>query len=433
MVEILHTADWHSRAEDLDEIKACGDTILKTALERKPDLVVIAGDVFHSRDAKAESEHVKYSIGLVRDLSGICPVVGVIGTPSHDGKAPLLLNSVGSNHEVFIAERPVQVILRNDQLLPLTPDRIPDTPATLPPAAIITLIPAPTKEFFKSDAGISEGDQEIGQALTTMFAGYGATAANYQAPHILVGHWNVTGAFVSGTERLTGVDIEVSVDQMAMAQANVVCLGHIHLGQKIGENIFFSGSPQMNSWGEIADKGLFYHTIDWGDTVFRHDGERGQLTSEFITTPTTKRIRFDADLTDTTKEVPMTSYQGGDYKDALIRLDFKVFTDEVSIIDQDAIRKFFEGEGAKQVDINIARIPRINARSSRLLEIDALREKVQEHAKIKDEAVSESILAKADRLDNEHPDTIINSLKGGEYEARTDIQKTEGYGQAQAV
>ena len=97
--------------------------------------------------------------------------------------------------------------------------------------------------------------------MSQIFAGMGATAAEFGVPHILVGHWQTAGSLISETQVLTGVDVEISPDMMALSNADLILLGHIHLKQQIKKNIFYSGSLFANNWGEVNDHGFWIHEI----------------------------------------------------------------------------------------------------------------------------------------------------------------------------
>jgi DNA repair exonuclease SbcCD nuclease subunit len=263
------------------------------------------------------------------------------------------------------------------------------------------MCPAPTKQFFNSNSDIKGADNEIAQAVSGIFAGFAAQAKQYDYPHILVGHWNVSGAMVSETQVLTGVDVEISKDQMGLAEANLICLGHIHKSQQIGNNIFFSGSTQNNTWGEMSEPGFYMHELD----------SKNSLTSRFIPTPSQKRFRIQKDYTE--EELDIDNF----LKDCLsilpntvIRCDIKVYQDEALTLDTEKIKDHFIGAGCDNAEINIIRIPRENTRSKTILALEKLRDKIVERAGLNHETVPESILTKADMLERELPENIVRNL-----------------------
>lgn len=242
-MKILHLADIHAREKDIEEIEKCLDFMLDTAVEEETDLAVIAGDCFDSRDIKLDSQSAKLIIKTVSELANQCPVLIVLGTPSHDGTAPEILNYAQGAHKIVVASKPDQINIRNE--------------------VIVSLIPQPTKQFFQTQSGISDSNFEITQAMNGLFMGMGARASEHpDVPHILVYHGAISGAKMSNGQTLTGQDIEVSIDQLALAQADLNLCGHIHIRQQIGKITFYSGSLFPLNWGENHEHGFYIHEIE---------------------------------------------------------------------------------------------------------------------------------------------------------------------------
>jgi DNA repair exonuclease SbcCD nuclease subunit len=252
-MKIAHIADIHSRDKDIEEIKRCLDFIIETATTEKVDLAVIAGDCFDSRDVKLDSQAAKTVIKFVSALADICPVAIVIGTPSHDGTAASILEYVKSGYRIFVATSPEQIFLWNRELWPMVSGG--------KAHVVISLIPQPTKQFF-NQGDIQTSNEGISQGMNGLLAGMGAQAAEFDCPHILVGHWNVSGAKLSQGQTLTGQDIDISIDQMMLANPDLICLGHIHLPQQLGDRCFYGSSIYPWSWGENHKHGFYIHEIE---------------------------------------------------------------------------------------------------------------------------------------------------------------------------
>lgn len=396
MLKIIHIADIHARDKDLPEIKKCLDFIVETAQSEEPDLIINAGDTFDSQNIKTDSASTKLIFDIFSKLADIAPVLAIIGTPSHDGEAAEVLQYIKARFPVRVSTYPEQIRLNSDGKFIESGHFPPDTRAI---NAVITAVPAPAKQFFRSESDIKGADNEIAAAITTMLAGFGAQASQYKCPHILVGHWNVTGSLVSETQTLTGVDIEISKDQMALANADLICLGHIHHSQKIEPNIFFSGSINANTWGELSPKGFYIHEIEQGAA------DENILTSRFIKTPSRRLARLSEDLTEAHAidelDAILYSLSPDDLKDAHLKVDLKVFHDDAQKIDKEKIKNFYLSGGAKDVVVDLVRVPRANVRSAKILEAEHLRDKLVERARLADETVPESILLKADTLEEE--------------------------------
>jgi len=396
-MKILHTADWHLRDKDIEECEKCLNFLVDTAKAEAVGMVVIAGDIFDSQDVKMDSRAAKLVALKISELADICPVAMVIGTPSHDGNAPEVLRHVQGKRPIHVASTPTQLLLYGGKFYPTVSDGYSPSLGGFTPDAVLSLIPQPTKQFFQTQAGIADSDKEIGAAMSALFAGFGAQAEQYHAPHVLVGHWNVSGSALSNGQTLVGLDIEISVDQMMLAQPELICLGHIHKSQKLGICAFYPGSLYHQSWGEMENKGFFIHEVQ----------EDILDSSVFVETPTKKLTRFNHDFTNgsTQEEIRPESVTG-----SYVRIDYKVWQDEAGTIDKEAITERLKAAGALDVDIRLVRIPRQNVRSEAVLKTEHLRDKIQKMAELKGEEVEWSVLMKAESLEGRASEELIEAV-----------------------
>ena len=395
MIKVLHTADWHYRDKDHDEIEKCVDFMIASAREEQPDVIIIAGDITDSQNLKLDSLSSKTICRQVSELSDIAPVAIIIGTPSHDGTSAEILRFVRGKHTIHVSEKPEQLLLAGGGLV----KDVSGSRGGRTVDAVITQIPTPTKQYFQAESGIAETDQQIAEALSHLFGAFGATAGRYDCPHIFSGHFAVGGAYISETQQLVGRDIEVSTDQLAMANADVVCLGHIHKAQEMKGNVFYSGSIARLNFGEMEEKGFMIYEI--GDTV----------SPMFMKTPTRKLVKWNEDFTgkDGFEELIFdnTMVDG-----ACLKFDIKVWQDEAGNINQAELERTLLNAGALKVDINLIRIPRETVRCAKVLTLDTLREKVQEMASLRLEEIPEGILIKADLLENMNEKELIKIVGG---------------------
>ncbi|MFH2074226.1 MAG: metallophosphoesterase [Pseudomonadota bacterium] len=390
-MKILHTADWHSRDKDIDEIRKCLEFLVAEAREEQPDLIIHAGDIWDSRDVKLDTKAVKLAVRTISELADIAPFVTVTGTHSHEATAPEILSMVRGQNPIHVSTQPEQIYLLDGRF---TGD-IPEPPYE--PEIILSMVPQPTKEYFArtTQSSISESDQEIGGLLGAIFAGFGGMAAQWRRPHVLVGHFTVKGSVTSTGQQLIGREIEVSREHLELARADLVCLGHIHKAQEVAPNVFYSGSIYRENWGEQEEKGFWLH--GWED---------GQPWSEFVETPTKKLLRAPADLTledvlstDSALYMHMCSFSDQEIKDASVRVELKVWQDEAAKISKEGVEALLKDQGAAEVDIRIIRVPRETVRSANIMKLHSLRDKIQELASTRGEEVAPEILEKADQLE----------------------------------
>jgi DNA repair exonuclease SbcCD nuclease subunit len=237
-LRLLHFADSHLRDCDLDEIRSCLSFVARQARAEKPDLIVCAGDVFDSQHVRLDSLSAKTAFEIFSELADIAPVAVVGGTPSHEGTATEVFRHISARNDIHVSIVAEQLVLWDKHLFPLSEV----DPYGVPPnIAVISMVPAFTKQFLKTGSDVHTSDAEAAAMVANLLAGFGAVASAWDCPHILVGHFPVGGALVSSTQMLTGVDVEVSRDMLALADADLICLGHIHKAQRVGEKAFYSG------------------------------------------------------------------------------------------------------------------------------------------------------------------------------------------------
>jgi DNA repair exonuclease SbcCD nuclease subunit len=375
MLKVLHTADWHVRDKDIEEVTKCLGFIVETARAEKVDLTTISADIFSLESTnKLDSPSTKIVIKTISDLADICPVAIITGTPSHDGLAAEILRYAKGKYPVHVSTKPEQVILFNDQFYGGMYG------CTGTPDAVISQIPTPTKQFYQGT------DQEVSQAMNGLFAGFGAQASQYNCPHILNGHWNISGAKLpNGTVR-TGMDIEISTDQMMLAQPDLGCLGHIHIAQKLGDRFFFSGPIYSTKIDEVGPNGFWIHEFNNSRIP----------ESRFIETPCKRTVRIQINQTDGDRfdSLPCLDVSG-----AAVRYEVTEWQDEAGVIDKKEITDAFMGAGALSVDIRIVAVPRETIRAAAVLEAETLKDEFSEMAKLRGEEIDPETLSMAEQLE----------------------------------
>lgn len=397
-MKTLHSADWHLRRKDIEEGRKCLAFLVETARQEQVDLITIAGDIFDSQDVKVDSPEALLAIQTVSTLADIAPVAIVIGTPSHDGKAPEILRFARGAFPIRVASGPEQVILSAGEFKTEEDNE----GFGLQMAAIITLIPTVTKQFFQTKSGIEAGDLEIGHAMGTLFAGFGAQAAAYPGvPHILVTHLNINGCRLANGQIRTGMDIEVSVDQLNMGNFDLGCLGHIHIAQALGEKYYYSGPIYATKIDEDGPKGFYIHEIV--DTA-----REWHFESRFIETPCRRTVRVKFDLT---AGDPL-AFPAEDLAGAAVRAEITTFQDLAGEIDKAGITENLKRWGAGEVDIRINAIPRENVRAESVLAATTLREEISEMAKLRGEEVDLDVLGKAEELENTPGEELLARIGG---------------------
>lgn len=409
-MKILHTADWHLNRKDYDECVRCLMFLVDRAEEEKPDLIVIAGDIYDRQDTPLDSDPARLAMDAVRSLSDIAPVVILIGTYSHEGSASLLLRYADASGGRVLVSDPVMpgfAYLHDGRLSPLPWDKN---------DAVISLVPPLTKKFIKGleDLSVEDSDLQAGQLLGAYLLGMGAEAHNYpEAAHILVGHWTVGGCNISDTQIMVGRDIELNHEQINMVGADLVCLGHIHYAQQIGKNIFYSGSLYRKDFGELDDKGFWIHTIKEYDWSIK--------SSEFIKTPSRMLIKYEMDLTTMGpmdgESMLVDIMADPNMIGAFVRVNVKFNQDDEATIDFDAIQHAYKGAGAADVDIVKIRVPSTAVRSETILNMRTFSDKLEHYADIEGVLLTDGMRDAAAALETKSADEILATIvNGGENE-----------------
>ena len=394
-MKILQTGDWHISDKNIEESKKCLEFLVETARKENPDIIINSGDTYDVGGTKLDSLSAKLVFEIVQKLGDIAPVTIITGTRSHDSTAVEVLRYVRSRNEVFVSTTPEQIYLMPGEFFATNPGD------TLPILAI-SQIPTPTKQYFKSSGSIDSTNQEIASAMGAIFGGFGVEAAKHDCPHVLSGHFSVSGAFLSATRQMVGFDIEVSSDHIALANADLVALSHIHVRQQIQKNIFYSGSLFQSDTSEAGqDFGFWIHELD--------DAHRLQK-SEYIITPFTRLYKFTHDLTNSpdTFQVPFKQETLDQIKGAVVKVEITAYEDDVAKIDREDLNRNLAE--TKSFEIKIIRTPRENVRSEKLLKLKTLREKIIEQARLRSEEVPESILVKTDNLESMEVDEIVSMV-----------------------
>lgn len=253
-MKIIHTADWHigKRLHGIDlseDHRLFFNFLIELLKNEKPDILLVAGDVFDLANPSAEARQLYYDT-LLRLRETKCTVILTGG--NHD--SPAMLNA--PKELLKALDIHVSGGLENDiekYIIPL--------PNSQNPKLIIAAIPfLRDTELRKQVKGESYEDREaaVRDGIKQIFH----SAAEYcnwnfpDIPAVAAGHLFAHGASTSDSERdiqvgnLAGFDARAFPDYF-----QYIALGHIHKPQKAGaDNILYSGSPIALSFSEKEDK-----------------------------------------------------------------------------------------------------------------------------------------------------------------------------------
>jgi exonuclease SbcC len=269
-IRILHAADIHFCREHKDEALASLAVLRDTARERQADLVVIAGDLFDRGIQASERDAMPELLAIMRKILDIAPVVAVSGTPTHDlpGCYEVLTHLRAGNG--FRLVTPGEPLFLGDEGW-----------GNLSATLLILGCPEPGKDWLlanKTGLGSAEATQAVNEAMRGLLLGLGSIRREHpDIPCLMVYHGSVRGATMGSGQIVSGTELAIGAEDLALVGADYYALGHIHQGQQIGEMpAYYAGSAYPVDWGELDQKGC----------------EFVQLPSERI--PTTTGPRFVA-------------------------------------------------------------------------------------------------------------------------------------------
>ena len=243
--ECIHVHNWIA-----DDIEARG-----------VDLVLHSGDIFERKSTPLERQAVA---AWIRRVTEHAPLIIVRG--NHDALHDLsIFAKLETRHPVVVEEAAGVYVLGN---------------------VVVGCMAWPTKAsaLAMGTQSHAEGELLAGEALRNVLRGMGEQLAEFandgqprdptkfrKYPVVLLGHVMVRGSVTSTGQPLVGCDLELGVEDLALAGADFYALGHIHKSQswtRDGDVPFvYPGSPRRTAFGEVEEKG--YLIVDFDDFTHR--------------------------------------------------------------------------------------------------------------------------------------------------------------------
>lgn len=294
-MKILHTGDWHigdfrgpeKNGENLrlKDIINCLNTLVSKARQEIPDVIIIAGDIFHQ--AKVWSDRGlaenQTAVNILRKLSTIAPVIAMRGTPNHDAEEQFKsMASTFQNTNVHIITEPcvkTYITYKNQYIQ-------------------IACLPGFDRNYYRTkNPGIDKETENsiFTEAIKNTIVDM-KKQMNPAIPSILVSHFTIIGADMESGQTAFFEKIEPVVypETLAMANYDLTCFGHIHKPQQvcpqIVNNVFYCGAVSaLNFNDEGQPRGFYIHDINDTTRV---------VTSRFIELPTRQFCTIDLEQDD---------------------------------------------------------------------------------------------------------------------------------------
>ncbi len=297
-MNIMASGDHHFDADSrFDECVRVHAWMVEAARERAIDLFVSCGDIFERNSCPEEREAVA---DWLTAMAATCPVI--IAKGNHD--RPLdagFMRRLRSKHSIIVEEQAGVHIVAG---------------------AAVAAVAWPDRSRLLAAAGsMSAADDATRAALQAVLRGLGDELARHDGPRILAGHFMCDGAETSTGQPLLGQPIRVGLDDLALARAHLVLMGHIHKQQTFdcfGVPALYTGSPFRTTFGQLETKSV---------TLAEFDGQR-LVSLEQIETPATRMVQLE-DEWNGGRWAMFASHLGyGDVRGAEVRLRLSMPSDE---------------------------------------------------------------------------------------------------------
>lgn len=243
-MKIVHLSDLHlgKRVNEfsmIEDQKYILSKIITIIDEEKPDVIIIAGDVYDKSIPPVEAVSL-FDDFLNRLSERKLPVLIISG--NHDSAERLSFgNRIMEAGNIFVASAyngVVKPVVLKDEFGPVNFYLLP------------FIKPSNVRPFFEQADARGEIEDYTGAVATAIKQ----MNINKTERNVLVSHQFVTGAARCDSEEISvgGLD---NVDVSVFADFDYVALGHIHGPQKIGnERICYSGTPLKYSFSECNHK-----------------------------------------------------------------------------------------------------------------------------------------------------------------------------------
>lgn len=265
-IRVLHTGDLHignfpgpeQNGENVrfKDICKCLDALVDGAEKSRPDIAIIAGDIFHQarvwsdRGLKEQQTAVKF----LRRLERICPVVVMRGTPNHDSE-----EQFKTLESTFYGDDSVHII---------TEPEVGTYHSYDGKKIQIACLPGFDRGYFRAKhPGLSkeEENEVFTKAIEEMIIGLKAQC-DADSPTVLVSHYTITGCNMESGQTAFFSQFEPVVypSTLAAADFDLVCFGHIHRPQQLDgcKNTFYCGAVSaLNFNDEGQERGYWLHEI----------------------------------------------------------------------------------------------------------------------------------------------------------------------------
>ena len=332
----------------LDFLKSL-DTIVDTAIERKVDMVIFAGDAYRDR-SPAPTFQREWGRRIMRLSQAKIPTLLLVG--NHD-----ISPAIGRAHA-----------LQEFKTLQVPFVKVLDAPTLLKPEDLwglplqVIAMPWVARSGLMANLEMSAEKPEeifsnIESRISDLIDGW-LEECDSSLPIVLTAHASIEGAKFGG-ERLVmlGNDLVLSGSLVKNPKFNYVAMGHIHKPQDVNEGnqppVIYPGSIERVDFGEAKEDRFFVIA----------DVENGRATEVEWIQLTGVRKFIDRRITlqsseNVTKALKEALPSAKEMSEAIIRLSVEYPREWDSLIDESALRKHAEDA----FELHLVKRPQIESR-----------------------------------------------------------------------
>lgn len=312
------------------------DWIACDVAARGVELVLHSGDVFERKSTPRERAAVA---DWLRKLADSAPVVIVRGNHDALGDLPIF-ERLRTQHPVIVQEAAGVHFVAG---------------------IAVACLAWPRKAEL-----LASGGDDAADALRSVLRGFGSELDGRTGPAVLLAHAMVRGSRVSTGQPLVGCDMEIGLEDLALARADLYALGHIHMPQQWeidGAPCLYPGSPRRTAFGETEVKGYLIATFDG----------RQLVSVEHVPTPCAGMVLVDGEFADGRLQA-----EWGDVGGAEVRFRYTVDAEHRAAARADAahVRESIEECGALSVKLEEVVRPRSTARAPEVAAARTIAEKL---------------------------------------------------------
>lgn len=293
-LKIIHTSDWHlgkvfreTTFELIQIQRGIMNEIIDIADNEKPDLILIAGDIFDTYNPSFEAEKIFYET-LSRLSEQNCFIVAVAGNHDSPDKLQIPKPLITGKHPISVISYPFEkfeFFEYENEHFKLTTENSFLKLKVKNKEKIVAIKSIP----YLSEVRTGLSEEEYLNKVNELLSEEPQFSCDY---FILISHLSITGAQKSGSERVFQIGgIEYIPSEFLQKKANYIALGHLHRHQKI-KNAIYSGSIYPFDIAEIEHKK--------GVCVWEKDNIN---FIEFKNIPKIRKVEFDS-IEDAIKNAP---------------------------------------------------------------------------------------------------------------------------------